>query len=154
MEISRANEEDLQEILNLQYLAYQSEAKLFNSSDIPPLKQTIYEVREEFHKGIILKAVDDGVIIGSVRAYCEDETVYIGKLMVHPIQQRKGIGTRLLSKIEKYYPNKRYELFTSTRSVNNILMYEKLGYIAFKEKRINDELKFIYLEKNKFEFVV
>lgn len=147
MEISRANEEDLQEILNLQYLAYQSEAKLFNSSDIPPLKQTIYEVREEFHKGIILKAVDDGVIIGSARAYCEDETVYIGKLVVHPTQQRKGIGTRLLSEIEKYYPNKRYELFTSTRSVNNILMYEKLGYAAFKEKRINDELKFIYLEK-------
>lgn len=87
------------------------------------------------------------MIIGSVRAYCEDETVYIGKLVVYPTQQRKGIGTRLLSEIEKYYPNKRYELFTSTRSVNNILMYEKLGYAAFKEKRINDELKFIYLEK-------
>lgn len=147
MEILRANEEDLQKILDLQYLAYQSEAKLFNSSDIPPLKQTIQEVIEEFNKGIILKAVDKGIIIGSVRAYCENGNVYIGKLMVHPTQQKKGIGTKLLSEIEKYYPNKRYELFTSTRSINNILMYEKLGYSAFTEKKINNELRFIYLEK-------
>lgn len=147
MEILRANEEDLQKILDLQYLAYQSEAKLFNNSDIPPLKQTIQEVIEEFNKGVILKAVDKDIIIGSVRAYCENGTVYVGKLMVHPTHQRKGIGTRLLSEIEKYYPNKRYELFTSTLSVNNILMYEKLGYSPFREKKINDELRFIYLEK-------
>lgn len=147
MEILRANEEDLQKILDLQYLAYQSEAKLFNSLDIPPLKQTIQAVIEEFNRGVILKAVDKGIIIGSVRAYCENGTVYIGKLMVHPTQQKKGIGTKLLSEIEKYYPNKRYELFTSTRSVNNILMYEKLGYSSFRKKKINDDLSFIYLEK-------
>lgn len=48
MEISRANEEDLQEILNLQYLAYQSEAKLFNSSDIPPLKRPFMKFVKNF----------------------------------------------------------------------------------------------------------
>lgn len=37
--ISKANMEDLQEILNLQYLAYQSEAALFGNKDIPPLKK-------------------------------------------------------------------------------------------------------------------
>ena len=45
--------------------------------DIPPLKQTIVEVYNEFQKGIILKEVDDkGVIIGSVRAYQNGGTVY------------------------------------------------------------------------------
>ena len=38
-EITRAEEKDLQEILNLQYLAYQSEAELFGTQDIPPLKR-------------------------------------------------------------------------------------------------------------------
>ena len=99
--IGKAQECDLKAILELQYLAYQSEAKLFNSSDIPPLKQTIEEVYEEFKKGIILKATDETEkIIGSVRAYKENETVYIGKLMVHPSMQKKGIGTNLLSEIE------------------------------------------------------
>jgi hypothetical protein len=67
LKISKADIEDLQEILNLQYLAYQSEAALFGSRDIPPLKQTLDEVIEEYHKGIILKLVDtDNLIIGSL----------------------------------------------------------------------------------------
>lgn len=83
--IVKAKYKDLQDILNLQYLAYQSEAKLFGSKDIPPLKQTLDEVIEEFNNGIILKLTDEnGTIIGSVRATEKNGTVYIGKLMVHP----------------------------------------------------------------------
>ena len=45
--IKNAERADLPEILQLQYLAYQSEADLFGSRDIPPLKQTLDEVIEE-----------------------------------------------------------------------------------------------------------
>ena len=146
--IDKAQENDLQEILALQYIAYQSEAKLFNNMDIPPLKQTIDEVYDKFSKGTFLKAVDEkGVIIGSVRAYQENNTVYIGKLMVHPDMQKKGLGSKLLLAIEAKYPNKRYELFTSTKSISNIKLYEKLGYKIFKKEAISQELQFVYLEK-------
>lgn len=146
--IMKAQKEDLEKILELQYLAYQSEAKLFSNMDIPPLKQTIEEVYDEFQRGIILKAEDDvGNIIGSVRAYQEDGTVYIGKLMVHPKMQKKGIGTKLLLEVENEYPNQRYELFTSTKSISNIRLYEKLGYKIFKEEAASRELQFIYLQK-------
>ena len=147
-EIKRAKRSDLQEILQLQYLAYQSEADLFGSRDIPPLKQTLDEVVEEYNSGVILKIVDDtNTIIGSVRAKEIDGTVYIGKLMVHPDHQHKGYGTMLLSEIEKCFPNKRYELFTSTRSLDNIRLYQKLGYTIFARKAVNDELEFVYMEK-------
>ena len=147
--IKKAQKEDLEKILELQYLAYQSEAKLFGNMDIPPLKQTIEEVYDEFHKGIILKAVDEeGLIIGSVRAYQENGTVYIGKLMVHPKMQKKGIGTKLLLEIENVYPNQRYELFTSTKSINNIRLYEKLGYKTFKEEAVSQDLIFVYMRKD------
>lgn len=146
--IEKAEKDDLEEILELQYLAYQSEAKLFVNMDIPPLKQTIEEVYDEFQKGVILKAVDDrGVIIGSVRAYQGGGTVYIGKLMVHPKMQKKGIGSKLLLGIENEYPNQRYELFTSTRSERNIALYQKLGYKIFDEKQVTEELRFVYMEK-------
>lgn len=146
--IKRAEKEDLQEILDLQYLAYQSEAKLFQNADIPPLKQTISDVESEYEKGVILKALDENRnIIGSVRAYSDNGTVYIGKLMVHPKMQRQGIGTKLLLEIEKECPARRYELFTSTRSTNNIALYERTGYKIFDEKQITDELRFVYLEK-------
>ncbi len=146
--IKKARKEDLEEILKLQYLAYQSEVRLFGDMDIPPLKQTLEEVYEEFEKGTVLKAVDEeGGIIGSVRAYQEEGTVYIGKLMVHPNMQKRGIGTKLLLEMEKEYPNQRYELFTSTKSLSNIRLYEKLGYEIFKEEAVTQELQFVYLQK-------
>ena len=146
--IEKAQKEDLKEILELQYLAYQSEAKLFGDMDIPPLKQTIEEVYDELKKGIVLKEVDDsGIIIGSVRAYQDSGTVYIGKLMVHSKMQKKGIGTKLLLEIENEYPNQRYELFTSTKSISNIRLYERLGYKIFKEETVSSELQFVYLQK-------
>ena len=146
--IMKADKDDLKEILQLQYLAYQSEAALFGTQDIPPLKQTLDEVIEEYDHGIILKMVaDEGTIIGSVRAKEENGTVYIGKLMVHPDCRHRGYGTGLLSEIEHYFPGKRYELFTSTKSADNIRLYRKNGYEIFAQKPVNDELIFVYLEK-------
>lgn len=148
MNIKKAEKNDLQQILDLQYLAYQSEAKLFNDPNIPPLRQTLADVESEYQKGVVLKAVDENnTIIGSVRAYYDNDTVYIGKLMVHPEKQGQGIGTQLLVAIENEYPQQRYELFTSSKSKKNIELYEKLGYKIFSEKQITDELKFVYLEK-------
>ena len=146
--ISKAGLEDLEKILELQYLAYQSEAALFGTMDIPPLKQTLEEVEQEYREGLILKMVSaEDVLIGSVRAREEGETVYIGKLMVHPKYRGQGLGTRLLQEIERQLPGKRYELFTSTRSGKNIQMYKKNGYQIFRQKEINESLVFVYMEK-------
>lgn len=151
MVIEKAEKSDLKEILGLQYLAYQSEAKLFNDQDIPPLKQTLEDLMSEYQKGIILKATDyedeEKKIIGSVRAYLDNGTAYIGKLIVHPKRQGQGIGSKLLFAIENEYPKQRYELFTSSRSTRNISLYQKLGYKIFAEEVITDELKFVYFEK-------
>lgn len=147
MVIKKAEREDLQEILALQYLAYQSEARLFDDLAIPPLRQTLSDVENEYQKGIILKAMEEDRIVGSVRAYKEEGTVYINKLIVHPKKQRQGIGTRLLQEIEHRSPQDRYELFTSDRSKKNIAFYERSGYRIFEKRQITDVLIFVYLEK-------
>ena len=145
--ISKAKLEDLQEILNLQYLAYQSEATLLGNKDIPPLKQTLDEMIAEYHKGTILKMVDaGGLIIGSIRAWEMKGTVHAGKLMVHPDYRHRGYGTKLLGEIEKYFPHKRYELFTSTRSIDNIRLYQRMGYREF-DRRSMDDMDLVYMEK-------
>ncbi len=146
--ITKAQKNDLEEILKLQYLAYQSEAALFGNKDIPPLKQTLDEVIEEYNEGLVLKMTNENdVIIGSVRAKEKAGTVYIGKLMVRPGHQKKGYGRRLLLEVEQYYPGKRYELFTSTRSKDNIRLYGSAGYREFDRKAVDDELVFVYMEK-------
>lgn len=148
--ICKAEADDPSELLRLQYLSYQSEAALFENKDIPPLRQTFDEITDEYNQGVILKMIDDdNKIIGSVRAKEAEGTVYIGKLMIHPDHRQNGDGTKLMKEIEAYFPNKRYELFTSTRSKENIRFYQSLGYKIFDNKTIDDELQFVYFEKER-----
>lgn len=151
MTISKALLNDLQKILELQYLAYQSEGRLHNNYSIQPLVQTLPEVEQEYHKGILLKGSNnDGEIIGSIRGFVEGNTLFIGKLIVHPEEQGKGYGGQLLKAIEQIYPDNRYELYTSNKSIKNLSIYEHLGYCRFKEVQVSPDLILIYLEKGNY----
>ena len=146
--ITRAERCDLQQILDLQYLAYRSEAELLNDFRIPPLLQTLQELRAEFETGVELKATDGcGRIVGSVRAHTDGCTLFIGKLIVHPQRQGNGIGTEMLESIEKEYPPMRCELFTSHSSVRNLALYRRLGYRPFREREVYPGMRLVYLEK-------
>ena len=149
MQIRLAEKEDLADILKLQYLAFQSEARLCNDPNIPPLTQTPEEIQAEFENGVFLKATDEnGDIIASVRAFSENGTLHIGKLMVHPDLQGQGIGTRMLNEMEQTCPHDRYEMFTSEKSERNIMLYGRLGYRRYKEQNVGGKFKIIYLAKD------
>ena len=147
MEIINATENDLPAILALQKLAYQSEAELVGDYSISPLTQTLDGVKDDFNSGVFLKAVENDEIIGSVRVRFSDNTLYIGRMIVSPAHQNKGIGTTLLHAAEALYPNARYELFTSEKSERNLHLYKKNGYKEFKREPMNDNVNFVFLEK-------
>ncbi len=148
MRISQATIEDAREILALQKLAYRIEAARYNNYSIPPLKQTLEEIKSEFKDHIFLKAVIAGKIVGTVRAYEENGTCYVGRLAVHPEMQNKGIGTALMQKIEEYCKPKRFELFVGSKSDNNIHLYKKLGYHIFKTAKYEiGSIEIFYMEK-------
>ncbi|EHQ25591.1 GNAT family N-acetyltransferase [Mucilaginibacter paludis] len=149
MEIINSQASDITEILALQKLAYQSEAELYNDYTIQPLMQDESSLLEEFKTAIILKAVTDPQIIGSVRANFEVNTCYIGKLIVSPEWQNKGIGKQLMKVIEeKYGDAERYELFTWDKSIKNMALYATLGYEIFDMRTINDSLTMVFLQKS------
>ena len=148
MKIKKANRSDLNKILALQYLAYQSEAKLLNNYSIQPLTQTLDEVEQEFEKGAFYQVVNEKEeLIGSVRGFVDKETLYIGKLIVHPDYQGRGIGTALLKEIEADNSGLRQELFTSDKSFKNIRLYERIGFVQFKTKSLTEDLNLIFMEK-------
>ena len=92
MIVELAKVEDAKEILNLQKLAYESEAEIYNDLTIPPLTQTLEEIITDFENQVFLKASVEEKIISSVRAYMKQETCLIGRLIVHPNFQGQGIG--------------------------------------------------------------
>ena len=142
-----ANESDAEEILLLQHKAYQSEAAIYNNYTIQPLKQTLAQVMEEFQESTVFKAVLNAKIIGSVRAAEKENAVYIGKLMVLPDYQNRGIGKRLLEAIENAFDGKRYWLATGAKSEKNLKLYDKCGYIRYKTEEAAPGLTLVYLEK-------
>lgn len=148
MKISRATIEDAEEILCLQKLAYRIEADRYNNYNISPLKQTLEEIEAQFKNHIFLKAVSNGKIIGTVRAYEEGGTCYVGRLAVHIEMQNMGIGTALMQEIEKCYTPKRFELFVGSKSDNNIHIYRKQGYHIFKTAKYEiGNIEILYMEK-------
>jgi ribosomal protein S18 acetylase RimI-like enzyme len=148
IEINRASLEDAETILHLQMRAYLSEAEIYNDYSIPPLIQTFSEIRQEFSQQVFLNALEEGEIVGSVRAYLEKGTTYIRRLMVKPDSQNNGIGTRLMQAIEGHFRMAdRYELFTGHRSARNLYLYRKLGYREFKRIPVNDSIILVFLEK-------
>jgi len=148
MKITQAKINDALAILNLQKLAYQSEAERYHDFKIPPLTQTLSEVKEQFKTNIFLKAVKKEQTVGTVRAYKKDKTCHIGRLAVHPLFQKQGIGTALMQAIEAYFPQKRFELFVGAKSDNNINLYQKLGYKIYKKgKHEGTDIDIFYMEK-------
>jgi GNAT superfamily N-acetyltransferase len=152
MIIMQAKVEDAEEILNLQKLAYQSEAEIYNDYTIPPLTQSIGDIEAEFESHIFLKAlVVETQLIGSVRAYMRHGTCFVGRLIVHPDFQNQGIGSSLMHEIERRFGQaKRFELFTGHLSKRNMYLYQKLGYQEFDRKFINKNLELVYLEKTNY----
>lgn len=148
LRVEIANDDDLAEILELQVRAYQSEAEIYDDYSIEPLIETPLQLQEQYKHKVFLKAVLDSKIAGSVRGYLKRETTHIGRLAVEPKFQNQGIGTQLISYIEAYFPTaERYELFTGNKSVNNLKLYNKLGYSEFKREPVGDQVLMIYLEK-------
>ena len=144
----QARFEDAVSILELQKLAYRGEAAVYDDYSIAPLTQTLQNLRSEFDAKTFLKAVIGDRIVGSVRAYQINRTCYVERLVVHPDFQRRGVGTKLLNRIEELFPAAdRFELFTGHRSEDNIRLYSRLGYRIFKQEPVTERLTFVYMEK-------
>jgi ribosomal protein S18 acetylase RimI-like enzyme len=148
MNILTANQEDAQTILDIQKVAYLSEAEAYNNYQIAPLLETLDETKEDFQQKTILKAVLNDKIVGSVRGYEEKGTCYVQRLMVHPDYQNRGIAKKLMLGLEEQFPTcDRFDLYTGALSTGNIRLYKSLGYEQYKIEMIRENIEFVFLEK-------
>jgi ribosomal protein S18 acetylase RimI-like enzyme len=147
-DVERASTADAETILELQKRAYESEARLYENWTLPPLTQTLESMREDLAMSVALKVVEGGRVIGSVRAREASGTCHVGRLIVDPAWQGLGIGTQLMREIEAAFPGaQRFELFTGSRSVDNIRLYERLGYLRCREQIMSPTITLVFMEK-------
>jgi GNAT superfamily N-acetyltransferase len=76
----------------------------------------------------------------------------VGRLIVHPDYQNRGLGSRLMEFIESRFAGaSRYEVFTGFLDEKNLHLYEKLGYGRVMTHAIGDRLTMLYLEKHRLK---
>jgi GNAT superfamily N-acetyltransferase len=148
--IERAEPVDAGEILTVQRAAYVTEAQLYGDPFIAPLVESLDRIRKIIDSGAVLKAVDGGRVVGSVRGQLADRTCIVGRLVVTPDRQGEGIGTALLDALhETMAEATAFDLFTGHLSEGNLRLYLRQGYRETHRERIHDHLTLVHLRKER-----
>ena len=129
-DIAPATRADAGEILTLQRACWLQEAMVNDTFDVPAIHESLAVVEEGLRtcQTYVVRAA--GRLIGSVRGRLEGEVWDIGRLMVAPDLQGRGLGRELLDYIQAAAPAQAasFQLFTGAHSADNLRMYRKAGF--------------------------
>ncbi|MCI4064990.1 GNAT family N-acetyltransferase [Micromonospora sp. R77] len=148
--IAPAGVGDAGEILTVQRAAYLVEAQRYGDPFLPPLTETLDEVRAALAGPTVVLAARLGArLVGSVRATVEGDTAHVGRLSVAPDQQGRGVGGRLLAAIEAACAGRvsRFALFTGAESTDNLRLYARRGYRLVAHRPDPNGIRLAVLEK-------
>ncbi|MFC4021893.1 GNAT family N-acetyltransferase [Micromonospora sp. GCM10011542] len=141
---------DAGEILTVQRAAYVTEGQHYGDPFLPPLTETLDEVRAVLTgPATVLVARLGRRLVGSVRAHLDGDTAHVGRLSVAPDHQGLGLGGRLLTAVEAACAGRaaRFTLFTGADSARNLRLYERHGYRIVAHRPDAHGIRLAVLEK-------
>lgn len=137
-EVIRLSESDAGEILTLQRAAFVEPAIAHQDLALPPLVRTLEQVVQDLRDPATLRLGIrlGGRLVASVRLQFCGQSVELGRLMVAPDLQGRGLGTSLLYAVDRYLPGEalRVDLFTGEHSVASIRLYQRMGYVEVRRE--------------------
>jgi len=147
--IASAAAEDAGELLTLQRAAYTTEARLYGDPELPALTQTLFELQEELASVVALKATAGHRLVGAVRAHVDGTVLHIGRLVVAPDWQGRGVGSRLLAAVEEHRGDhvSTAALFTGHLSAANLVLYARRGYLERRREQLRPGVVLVHLTK-------
>ena len=128
------------EVLALQRRAYRIEADLIGSDGIPPLTETLEELRTSGE--IFLGAFVDDDLAGAISWRLQGETLDVHRLVVDPGRFRGGIGTALLRAALAAEPEARHAIL-QTGAANDPAkrLYRREGFEELDEVEVAPGLR-------------
>jgi ribosomal protein S18 acetylase RimI-like enzyme len=149
--IVAADPADAGEIMTVQRAAFLIEGELNGSFTLPPMTETLDEIRAAIGADdtVVLVARLGHRVVGSIRGVTDGRTGHVGRLAVAPDLHGQGIGRRLMAAIEAALAGRvtRFELFTGGTSEGNLRLYRSLGYVDIGWRPAAAAPGLAYLEK-------
>ena len=121
---------DTAELHVLTLACWVGEALVNGDLTIPPLHESVADTAASLAQWDTYVVRVGGRLVGSVRGRLEDTTWEIGRLMVAPDLQGRGLGRVLLEHAERVAPPgaAAYRLVTGKHSEANLRRYKRAGY--------------------------
>jgi len=146
--ILRATPDNATTILAIQKRAFEDEARLCGNWEIPPLTEPLGAVVGHIEAATVLTASSGTQIVGSVRGLVSDKVCTIRSLSIEPGYQGRGIGSALLSAIERAHPYvTHFELITNSVMKSNVRFYQRHGYRITELRQYSDRITLAHMSK-------
>jgi len=128
--VTVATPADLGELLTLTHACWLQEALGNHTLDIPAVHETLESLTTSLQGWQTYAVRSGGRLVASVRGRLVDDDWHIGRLMVAPDLQGRGLGRMLLEHIQRVAPAgaTAYSLVTGAASDRNHRMYRKAGF--------------------------
>ncbi|WP_369132769.1 GNAT family N-acetyltransferase [Modestobacter sp. I12A-02662] len=133
------------ELLTLQRAAYVSEAQLYDDVRLPALVQTLDELVGELDGSTCAAAWEGTRLVGAVRSRERGGVLHVGRLVVAPDLQGRGIGSRLPGAAEAATALPRATLSTGARSLADLRLYRRHGYVDSHRETLRPGLELVHL---------
>ncbi|KYH43347.1 tRNA (guanosine(37)-N1)-methyltransferase TrmD [Branchiibius sp. NY16-3462-2] len=131
LQIRLATPADVGELLTLTHACWLSEGIANQTLDIPAQHETTQSLTQSLAQwSTYVARSTDGRLVGSVRGKQQGSEWHVGRLMVAPDLQGRGMGRALLDHIQAVVPSgcEAMVLFTGARSERNLRMYRRAGF--------------------------
>lgn len=118
-------------VLGLQRAAYQIEAEIIGSAEIPPLHESPQDLKQAPLRWI---GIRDGEEVVAVLAYTSDgDRVDVDRLFVSPGRFRNGLGKALVASLD---PAATITVSTGAANLAARRLYESLGFFRTHDEEV------------------